>query len=95
MVITEARPGKVDLHNITGPTGRYPLARSPGIAGHDIAGDAGNNDDLELMTMPSVVGRESGERDPLLLRGSIMSDDAIKGLKQSVKLYGQSHLGRC
>jgi hypothetical protein len=41
-------------------------------------------DDLELMSMPSVVGRESGERDPLLLRGSIMSDEAIKGLRQSV-----------
>jgi hypothetical protein len=41
-------------------------------------------DDLELMSMPSVVGRESGERDPLLLRGSIMSDETIKGLRQSV-----------
>jgi hypothetical protein len=84
MVITEAKPGKVNLHDIAGPTGRYPLASSSALAGSDIAGDAGHNDDLELMTMPSVVGRESGERDPLLLRGSIMSDDTIKGLKQSV-----------
>lgn len=42
----------------------------------------GSNDDLELMTMPSVVGRESGERDPLLLRDKIMSGEAIDGLKQ-------------
>jgi hypothetical protein len=49
-------------------------------------GESIGQDDLELMTMPSVVGRESGERDPLLLRGSIMSDEAIKGLKQSVKV---------
>jgi hypothetical protein len=48
-------------------------------------GESIGQDDLELMTMPSVVGRESGERDPLLLRESIMSEEAIKGLKQSVK----------
>lgn len=42
----------------------------------------GSNDDLELMSMPSVVGREAGERDPLLLRDKIVSDDAIDGLKQ-------------
>jgi hypothetical protein len=49
-------------------------------------------DDLELMSMPSVVGRESGERDPLLLRGSIMSDETIKGLKQSVLLHVSDRL---
>lgn len=41
-------------------------------------------DDLELMSIPSVVGREAGERDPLLLRDKIISDDAIDGLKRCV-----------
>jgi hypothetical protein len=66
-------------------------ARSSSSAGQilgEIPGFSRTNtdgqDDLELMSMPSVVGRESGERDPLLLRGSIMSDEAIKGLRQSV-----------
>jgi hypothetical protein len=87
MVITEAKAGKVDLHDIAGPTARYPGADSSAFAASEDAGGSGtNNEDLELMTMPSVVGRESGERDPLLLRGSIMSDDTIKGLKQSVQL---------
>lgn len=56
------------------------LGTVPGFSRSNTAGE----NDLELMSMPSVVGRESGERDPLLLRGSIMSDDTIKGLKQSV-----------
>jgi hypothetical protein len=64
---------------------------SSSSAGHTLANNPGfsrtntdGQDDLELMSMPSVLGRESGERDPLLLRGSIMSDEAIKGLRQSV-----------
>jgi hypothetical protein len=47
-------------------------------------GGAVDDVDLENMGMPSVVGREAGERDPLLLRKRIMSDDAIEGLKQYV-----------
>lgn len=38
--------------------------------------------DLENMGEPSVVSREAGERDPLLLRNRIMSDDHIEGLRQ-------------
>ncbi|KAL7418424.1 hypothetical protein Q5752_006882 [Cryptotrichosporon argae] len=38
--------------------------------------------DIELNDVPSVVGREAGERDPLLLRTKIMSDDAIEGIKK-------------
>jgi len=64
---------------------------SSSSAGHTLGNNPGftrtntdGQDDLELMSMPSVVGRESGERDPLLLRDSIMSDEAIKGLRQSV-----------
>jgi hypothetical protein len=60
------------------------LSSVPGFSRSNTAGESTGQDDLELMTMPSVVGRESGERDPLLLRESIMSDEAIKGLKQSV-----------
>ena len=56
------------------------LGNNPGLTRTTTDGQ----DDLELMSMPSVVGRESGERDPLLLRESIMSDEAIKGLRQSV-----------
>jgi hypothetical protein len=56
------------------------LGNNPGFSRTNTDGQ----DDLELMSMPSVVGRESGERDPLLLRESIMSDEAIKGLRQSV-----------
>jgi len=58
----------------------HTLGNNPGFSRSNTDGQ----DDLELMSMPSVVGRESGERDPLLLRGSIMSDEAIKGLRQSV-----------
>lgn len=50
----------------------------------DTAGESVGQDDLELMSMSSAIGRKSGERDPLLLRCSIMSDETIKGLKQSV-----------
>ncbi|WOO82291.1 Metal tolerance protein 3 [Vanrija pseudolonga] len=37
--------------------------------------------DIELMTVPSVLGRESGERDPLLLRDKIMSDAELDKLR--------------
>lgn len=78
MVITQTEIGTSDgLHR-----------QDPGVA-HSTSGISGprgrplgSDDDLELMTMPSVVGRESGERDPLLLRDKIVSDEAIKGLKQ-------------
>lgn len=39
--------------------------------------------DIELVPIPSVIGREAGERDPLLLRSKIVSDEAIDGLKKS------------
>ena len=41
-------------------------------------------DDIELNTIPSVVSREAGERDPLLLRSKIVSDVDLDGLKQYV-----------
>ena len=63
------------------------VAGTPAFSRSNTISESIGQDDLELMTMPSVVGRESGERDPLLLRGSIMSDEAIKGLKQSVKRF--------
>ena len=40
--------------------------------------------DIELMDMDAVVGREAGERDPLLLRERMVDDDQIEGLRQSV-----------
>jgi hypothetical protein len=39
-------------------------------------------DDLERITRASVIGREAGERDPLLLRDRIVSEQAISGLKR-------------
>ncbi|WVR00159.1 hypothetical protein IAU59_007301 [Kwoniella sp. CBS 9459] len=42
-------------------------------------------DDLELMGIPSVVSREAGERDPLLLRDKIMSDADLEGIRQRKK----------
>ncbi|WWD19661.1 hypothetical protein CI109_104123 [Kwoniella shandongensis] len=47
--------------------------------------DTASVDDLELMSIPSVVGREAGERDPLLLRGKIVSDADIDGIRQRKK----------
>ncbi|RSH91851.1 hypothetical protein EHS25_009221 [Saitozyma podzolica] len=41
--------------------------------------------DLELMAVPSVVGREAGERDPLSLRSKIMSEEDIDGLRKRKK----------
>jgi hypothetical protein len=45
---------------------------------------AATGNDLELMAVPSVVGREAGERDPLSLRSKIMSEDDIDGLRKRV-----------
>ena len=59
-------------------------SQAVGLSRSNTAGESIGQDDLELMSMPSVVGRESGERDPLLLRESIISEEAIKGLRQSV-----------
>lgn len=37
--------------------------------------------DIELMAIPSVVSREAGERDPLLLRERIKPDKELEGLR--------------
>ncbi|WRT70197.1 uncharacterized protein IL334_007191 [Kwoniella shivajii] len=42
-------------------------------------------DDLELMGIPSVVGREAGERDPLLLRQKVVSDSDLAEIRQRKK----------
>ena len=42
----------------------------------------GGPDDLELMGIPSVISREAGERDPLLLRDKIISEADIEGIRQ-------------
>ncbi|ORY33456.1 hypothetical protein BCR39DRAFT_520196 [Naematelia encephala] len=42
-------------------------------------------DDLELMPVPSVVSREAGERDPLLLRSKLISDEDIDGIRHRKK----------
>ena len=34
------------------------------------------------MTVPEVVGREAGERDPLALRSKVVSEDDIMSLRQ-------------
>ncbi|KIR34165.1 cation diffusion facilitator 1 [Cryptococcus deuterogattii MMRL2647] len=39
-------------------------------------------DDLELVAMPSVVGREAGEKDPYSLRTKMVGEDKIKALRQ-------------
>lgn len=44
-----------------------------------------SSNDIELVSQPSVVSREAGERDPLLLRERIMSDDQISGLSKRRK----------
>lgn len=41
-------------------------------------------DDLELVAMPSVVGREAGEKDPYSLRTKMVGEDKIKALRQLV-----------
>lgn len=41
-------------------------------------------DDLELVTMSSVVGREAGEKDPYSLRTKMIGEDKIKALRQLV-----------
>ncbi|OCF38084.1 cation diffusion facilitator 1 [Kwoniella heveanensis CBS 569] len=45
----------------------------------------GGPDDLELMGIPSVISREAGERDPLLLRDKIISEADIEGIRQRKK----------
>ncbi|WWC64549.1 uncharacterized protein I303_107159 [Kwoniella dejecticola CBS 10117] len=42
-------------------------------------------DDLELMGIPSVVSREAGEKDPLLLRDKVVSDAALEEIRQRKK----------
>lgn len=41
--------------------------------------------DVELNPMSSVVGREAGERDPLLLRSRIVPDEQIKVLRKRTR----------
>ncbi|GFZ48702.1 hypothetical protein JCM24511_06451 [Saitozyma sp. JCM 24511] len=46
---------------------------------------AATGNDLELMAVPSVMGREAGDRDPLSLRSKIMSEEDIDGLRKRKK----------
>ncbi len=39
-------------------------------------------DDVENIGSPCVIGREAGERDPLLFRSKVVSDDEIDGFRQ-------------
>jgi hypothetical protein len=41
-----------------------------------------SNGDIELMSNPTVISREAGDRDPLLLRKKVVPDGDIDGLKQ-------------
>lgn len=88
MVITET-VSDIAAHPLgtVGRTGQTGGGQSSTLTGRGHT--LGSNDDLELMNMPSVVGRESGERDPLLLRDKIMSGEAIDGLKQCVTRNSQ------
>ena len=38
--------------------------------------------DPEIMSSPTVVGREAGERDPFALRSKVKTDDELNGLRQ-------------
>jgi hypothetical protein len=89
MATTITETNIVDQKSTAGPSSSagHILGNIPGLSRNNTAGESTGQDDLELMSMPSVVGRESGERDPLLLRDSIMSDEAIKGLRQSVRMH--------
>ncbi|TYJ57936.1 hypothetical protein B9479_001291 [Cryptococcus floricola] len=42
----------------------------------------GEQEDLELATIPTVVAREAGERDPYSLRNQIVEDDVIDNLRK-------------
>lgn len=67
-------------------------ALKPGILSKLDRGEAGSSrqtGDIELMSIPSVVGREAGEKDPLLLRSRLMSEGDLDGLKQYVRCNGQ------
>lgn len=48
---------------------------------------AGNEapDDIELMRLDTVISREAGERDPLLLRDKVISEEALEGLRKRRK----------
>ncbi|OCF77336.1 cation diffusion facilitator 1 [Kwoniella mangroviensis CBS 8886] len=46
-------------------------------------------DDLELMGITSVVSREAGERDPLLLRDKLISDAHLEEIRQRKKGGGK------
>ncbi|KAK8853245.1 hypothetical protein IAR55_003947 [Kwoniella newhampshirensis] len=56
----------------------YPPARTPASA-------TNRQNDVELMALPSVVGREAGERDPYSLRDKIISDADLDGIRQRKK----------
>ncbi|ODN94777.1 cation diffusion facilitator 1 [Cryptococcus wingfieldii CBS 7118] len=43
---------------------------------------SGQQEDLELATIPAVVAREAGERDPYSLRNRIVEDDVIDNLRK-------------
>lgn len=81
MVITETHTA---VDTASSPIVQPQLSRNTSAFSGSGGRPLGGHDDIELMTMPSVVGRESGERDPLLLRDKIMSGEAISGIKQSV-----------
>jgi hypothetical protein len=57
------------------PRGSPP--RSPTFDGHDA--------DIELNNMSNVVGREAGERDPLLLRERIVPDEQLALLRSRTR----------
>jgi hypothetical protein len=58
-------------------------ATSPNVT-PDSLPPTGVDQDLELMNISSVVGREAGERDPLLLRSKIIPDTELDGIRQYV-----------
>jgi hypothetical protein len=76
--LTETKSAKQAALDLTSSLG-------PSQSSYDqISPSVGMSDDLELMNIPSVVSRESGERDPLLLRDKLVSEQEIDGLKQLV-----------
>lgn len=79
-----------DLHRSSASTSRpsgsgHPGGRSPDHARVSPAASlSGGDDDIENVTSASVVGREAGERDPLLLRDRMISEEQIDSLKRYV-----------
>lgn len=57
------------------------MSRTDAVAGSS-QNPSGADDDLELMSIPSVVSREAGERDPLLLREKIKTDGEITSIRK-------------